>query len=612
MPKSPPAPYQLDLESYELRRGDGVRVNLERQPMELLIFLVERKGRLVTRKELAAHLWGDGIVVETEPAINNAVRKIRTALHDSPEKPKHLETVVGKGYRFIGEIEVIGLPVQPAPAAPPAASRWLTVRVIGMIVAVLAAALALGLGWGKFTRSPIRSIAVLPLDNLSGDPGQGYFADGLTDELTTNLARIGSLRVIARTSTKRYASRLMPVHQIARELGVDAVVEGSIVRSGNRVRVNAQLIDGRNDTHLWAQHYERDLGDILELQDSVALDIASQVNASLSPEARGAMGSHHKVKPAAYEAYLRGRAEIEKEAPESLPKSAVFFRHAIELDPVYAAAHAGLADSYSLMANFGEMTPREAFPQAEVSARKALELDPLLPESHAAVAFIKHHFHWDWQGAEAEYRRSVELTPGFSRAHLRYAWYLSECGRHPEALAEIQKARESDPLSLTIRTNVGGVFYYWRRYDDAIREFLDVLAIDPNRAMAHYGLGLAHEQKHMYPEAVADYERGNALTGLDGGFGLASAYAGSKRTADARRLLVALEKPPANSLIPWYFIAGIYGAMGDRDRAFSCLDKAYANRDFLLTDLKVDPRMDPLRADPRLARMLALIGLHDR
>ncbi|MBZ5625243.1 MAG: winged helix-turn-helix domain-containing protein [Acidobacteriia bacterium] len=238
--------YQLDLDRYELRRGDGVKVKLERQPMEMLIFLVERRGRLVTREELIARLWGDGVAVETEPAINNAVRKIRTALRDSPEKPTHLETVVGKGYRFIGDLEVVGAAVQAEPP-PPSRTRRLpaAARLPLALAALLAAGLALWLGWGRFTRGPIRSIAVLPLQNLSGDPGQGYFADGLTDELTTNLARIGSLRVISRTSTLRYTDHRKSMGQIARELSVDAVIEGSVVRSGNRVRVTAQLIDGR-------------------------------------------------------------------------------------------------------------------------------------------------------------------------------------------------------------------------------------------------------------------------------------------------------------------------------------------------------------------------------
>ncbi len=613
MPRPPLGPYQLDLGRYELRRADGIKVKLERQPMELLIFLVERKGRLVTRDEVVAHLWADRVVVETEPAINNAVRKIRAALRDSPDKPVHLETVVGKGYRFIGDMEVIGTVAAPVAKPPPPAPVAHTVaRLAVAATAVLVATLVVWLVWGRHSRGPIRSIAVLPLENLSGDPGQNYFAEGLTDELITDLARIGSLRVISRTSTTRYAGRGLAMSQIARELGVDAVVEGSMVRSGNRIRVTAQLIDTRTDSHLWAQHYERDLGEILELQDSVALDIATQVNASLTAETRNALGSRHKVRPEAYEAYLRGRAEIEKQTPPSLRKSASFFRQAIELDPLWAAGHAGLADSYSLMVNYSVLTPAEAFPPAEASARKALDLDPLLPEPHASLALIKHHYHWDWAGAESEYRRAVELTPGFSMAHLRYAWYLSDCGRHEEAFAQIQEARNTDPLSLIIRSNVGRVLYFWRRYDDAIREYRNVLAIDPTRVWARVSLGATYEAKRMYPEAIAEYTRANELAGWSGGSGLASAYAASGRERDARRVLVEVEQPGDNGLLSWYFIACTYGTLGDLQQAFAWLDRAYQNHDYFLTELQADPRVDSLRSDPRFGRMLAQIGLRER
>ncbi|MBZ5625244.1 MAG: tetratricopeptide repeat protein [Acidobacteriia bacterium] len=345
------------------------------------------------------------------------------------------------------------------------------------------------------------------------------------------------------------------------------------------------------------------------MQDSVALDIASQVNANLTAEVRGALGSHHTVKPEAYEAYLRGRGEIEKQTQASIRKSAGYFQQAIDLDPFYAAGHAGLADSYSLMANYSVITPREAFPRAEAAARKALEMDPLLPEPHASLAVIKHHFYWDWSGAEAEYRRAVELVPGFSMAHLRYAWYLSDCGRHEEALAEIRKARDSDPLSLIIRNNVGRVFYFWRRYDDAIRELQNILAIDPNRIFARFLLGAAYEQKRMYAEAIAEYRRGEELMGISGGTGLASTYAASGRTSDARRLLVELEKVPENGVVDWYYIAAIYGTLGDKQQAFAWLERAYENRDYFLTQIRVDPRMDPLRSDPRFARLLVRIGM---
>lgn len=624
MAKPPPETYQLDLARYELRRGDGVKVKLERQPMELLILLAGRKGTLVTRDEVAARLWPVGISVDTEPAINNAIRKIRAALRDSPEQPTHLETVVGKGYRFIGDLDVIGpepplpkpppefsvvsdLPAQAAPVTP---NRRLTLALAG--IAVLLAGIAGSAVWRTSNRGAIRSLAVLPLQNLSGDPGQDYFADGITDELTTDLAKIDSLRVISRSSTLQYAEHRKAAPQIARELNVDSVLEGSVVRVGNKVRVTAQLIDARRDAHLWAQSYERDLGEILDLQDTVARDIASQVRARLSPETRGAFSSHRPVNPEAYEAYLRGRNELGKQSKEAIRKSVQYFQRAIDLDPFYATGYAGLADAFSLMANYGVIPEKEAFPRAEAAARKALDLDPLLGEAHASLGFAEHHFDWNWAGAETEYRRAIQLSPGFALAHLRYAEYLSNSGRHEEAIREINKARDLDPLSLTIGNNVGRVLFFARRYDDTIRQMKAVLSLYPDRVWARVHLANAYDQQQKYPEAIAEFQRVKALLGGDG-IGLANAYAAAGQAAAARRILRNAETPSPDKPggLDWFFIAGVYTALGDKDKAFNWLDQAYDNRDFYLTELKVTPSLDPLRSDPRMKALYRKIGLQD-
>jgi TolB-like protein/DNA-binding winged helix-turn-helix (wHTH) protein/Flp pilus assembly protein TadD len=605
--------YQLDLRRYELRRADGNRVKLERQPMELLIFLVERKGQLVTRDQVAAKLWPDGITVDTVPAINNAIRKIRTAFHDSAENPKHLETVVGKGYRFVGDLEVIKIgpaeavaPPAPAVPAPPRRRRWLLLAASAVVL--IAAGSLTRLLW-RAPAAPIRSLAVLPLQNLSADPAQNYFAEGITDELTTNLAKIGSLRVISRTSTMQYAGNHKPMRQIAEELHVDAVLEGSVVRSGNKIRVTAQLIDGRRDSHLWAQSYERDLGDVLELQNSIALDIASHVNAVLSPQERGALTSHHSVAPEAYEAYLHGRSEAGKQTQEGLRNAVRDFRRATEADPLYGAGYAGLADAFSLMANYGVLPPRSAFPRAEAAARKAVELDPSSAEAHASLAFIRLHYNWDWSGAEAEYKRALQLSPGFALAHLRYAEFLSNAGRHSEAIHEIGRAHDSDPLSLTIDNNIGRIFYFARQYDDTIREMQSVLALHPERMWARVFLGLAYAQKHMFADAIAEFERASELTGGDPGVGYAYALAAAGKNDGARRILHDyVEVPSESGTLDFVWIAGVYTALGDKDRAFAWIDKAYENRDFFLTYVGVDPQLDPLHSDPRFARLLDRIG----
>jgi TolB-like protein/predicted Zn-dependent protease len=478
----------------------------------------------------------------------------------------------------------------------------------GVAVLLAAGTLAWRAPWRTAT-APIRSIAVLPLQNLSGDPSQNYFAEGLTDELTTNLARIGSLRVISRTSTLQYGENRKPMLQIGRELNVDAVIEGSVVRSGNRVRVTAQLIDARRDVHLWAQSYERELGGILELQDFVARDIATQVKASLSPEASAAFASHPMVNPEAYEAYLRGRNELGRQTEEAIRNSVQHFQRAIDLDPLYATAYAGLADSFSLMANYQVLPPKEVFPRAGAAARKALALDPASAEAHASLAFAKHHFDWDWPGAEAEYQRAIQLGPSYPMAHLRYAGYLSNAGRHEEAIREIGRARQLDPLSLTVASNVVQVLFYARRYDDAIREVQSQLALNPDRIWSHVLLAFAYTQKRMYPQAIAECEQAIKLRGDGPGVSLAQAYALAGQAQPARRALRELEKPDAAGMVDWFFIAGVYTALGDREQAFAWLEKAYENRDFFMTYLNVYPFLDALHSEPRFVRLQERVGL---
>jgi TolB-like protein/DNA-binding winged helix-turn-helix (wHTH) protein/Flp pilus assembly protein TadD len=621
--------YQLDLCRYQLRRADGVRVKLERQPMELLILLVENKGRLVTREQVASKLWTHGVYVETEPAINNAIRKIRTALHDSAEGPRYLETVVGKGYRFIGELEVISGPT-PAPAntaivdpaialtngtspAVPAVKNSRSLLAISTLAIVLAAAGTIGWAiWRSSTSAvpgPIRSIAVLPLQNLSGDPSQDYFAEGITDELITSLAKIGTLRVISRTSTMQYAVHRTPMSRIVKDLNVDAVVEGSIVRAGSKVRITAQLIDARHDSHLWAQSYDRDLGDILELQRTVALEIAARVRANVGAQDRGALPALRRVNPEAYEAYLRGRNELGKQKGVAFREGARYFQQAIDLDPFYAAAYSGLSDSFSLMANYAVLAPKDAFPRAEAAARRALDLDPSSAEAHAVLGLAKHHFDWDWPGAEAEYRHAIQLAPELATAHLRYAEFLSNSGRHDEAIREVGKAHEADPLSLVIASNVGRILFYARRYDAAILELQKILMLDPNRAWARIHLALAYTAKHMYPEAIAEFKRAGALLGIEGGVGLAQAYALSGQIDAAKSILRGgVEEPNEAGVWDWVLIASVYEALGDRDAAIGWLEKAYENRDFLLTYLKVYPFLDSVRADPRCVRILDRVG----
>ena len=607
---------RVDVSRYELSLN-GKRVKLERQPMDLLILFVQRKGELVTREEIIDKLWGKNVFVDVDSSINSAVRKIRTVLGDDPADPRYLETVVGKGYRFVGEVEVVGLErgtiPSSAPVPPLAAAKRMQHGLLagGTLVVVLVAG---AWGWVRWRQSiaaaagPIHSIAVLPLANLSGDPSQEYFADGMTDELTTDLAKISALRVVSRTSAMRYRDAHEPVQQIAQELKVDALIEGSISRSGNRVRITAQLIDVRSDRHLWAESYERDLSDVLDVQSAVALEIAHQVRATLTPAEREALAAHNTIVREAYDAYLRGRKELGKQRQEALRKGLEYFQLAIALDRLYAPAYAGLADSYSLLANYSALPPLEAFPKAKSAAMKALELDHNLAEGHIALAYVKHHFDWDWAGAEEEYKAALQLDPNNAITHLRYAELLSNSARHDEAIREIRLAHELDPLSLVIQSNIGRLLYYAHRYDEAIPELKQVLAADPHRVFARVHLAECYEQKGMYPESFAEMKTVRAEFHGQEGIGDAHLFASMGKIQDARRILKYEEQPPPDGAQNWQFIAGVYARLGEKDRAFQWLDQGYQNRDFFMTFVKTDPAMDPLRSDPRFAALVKKIG----
>ena len=626
--------FQLHLSRYELRENGRV-VRLERQPMDLLILLAQKPGELVTREEIAEKFWGKNVFVEADHGINNMVRKLRVALRDDTDNPRFLETVVGKGYRLVGPIEVIARPqaqaesLPAAQAAPVEASQAQRPQLTGpvtpvpaakksnawKIVATAALLVALVVGWQFLMhrsqaayagRARFHTLVVLPFENLSAEPGQDYFADGVTDELTTELAKDGSFQVISRTSARQYHSVHQPLAQIAKDLGADVVVEGSVVRSGNRVRVTAQLIEAATDHHLWAETYERDLGELISIQDSVAAQIAQRIQASYSSTSGAKRVTHKNVAPAAYDAYLRGRHFLTLQNADALKKALAEFQTAIDLEPTYAPAHAGLADTFDLFANYYVMPPKEAFPLAEAAAAKSLAIDETLAEPHASLGFARHHFDWDWAGAEKEYKRALELSPSYSTAHLRYADLLSSLGRHDEAIAEIRKAQELDPLSLVIGSNQGRLLYNARRYDEAIETLRKNLDLDPKRGFSHLYLGMAYEQKNSAREAEEEFNRATALLNFDYNLSLAHLYAATGRRAEAKKILDLANRAEDRE---WFFTAGVSAALGDKDEAFRRLEKAYEERDFFLVTLKISQLMDPLRNDPRYAAQLARVHL---
>jgi len=451
----------------------------------------------------------------------------------------------------------------------------------------------------------IESIAVLPLANLSGDPEQEYFADGMTDALIAELGQIGSLRVISRTSVMQYKGAKRPLPQIAKELNVDAVIEGSVVRSGNRVRITAQLIGVVPERHLWARNYERDLRDVLTLQSEVAQAIANEVKIKLTPQEQARLARARPVSPEAHEAYLRGRYHWNLRTEDGLKKSLGYFQQAIEKDPAYALAYAGLADSYVILAD-GVMAPREAYPRGKAAAFKALEIDETLAEAHAPLGAAREAYDWDWVGAEKEYKRAIELNPGYATAHQWYAMYLSEMGRHNEAIAETKRAQELDPLSLIINVHGGYIFFFARQYDEAIAQCRRTLELNPGFYQAHVYLGWPYEQQKLYAQAISEYQKAIALEPGNPALAaeLARACAAAGKRTEALKVISQLKELSKQRYVSPYLMAQIHAALGDIDQACAWLEKAYEERSGELCTLKVDPRNDPLRSAPRFQDLL--------
>ena len=631
--------YEVSLQSGEVRKS-GLRIRVQQQPMKLLEILLERPGEVVSREELRGRVWTNESFGDFDQALNIAIAKLRSALEDSAENPRFIETLPKRGYRFIADVSVVDAdphPKKPASSAgelpgsqeektgpgheiqgdglttvPVAPKRRLrpTRRVIVALALVLSLSILAAWLFRSRGRAPmgIRSLAVLPLENLSGDASQGYFADGMTDELITDLSQISALRVISRTSVMVYKGARKPLPQIARELNVDAVVEGTVLRSGDQVRITAQLIEASTDKHLWSQSYEGELRDTLALQNRVARAIADQIRINLTPQEQAALKNVKVVNPEAYESYLKGRYFWNKRTADGLKVALAYFNQAIEEDPKYAQAYSGLADTYALLGDwqYAVMTPKEAFPKAKAAAIKALELDSTLGEAHNSLAFILDGFDWDLDSAGKEFRRAIELNPGYATAHHWYAWHLSLLGRYDEAIAEMRKAENLDPLSLIINADLAELLVLAHSYDESIRQSRKTIEMDPNFALAHNQLAQAYLQKHMYDEAVAELQKAVQLSGgSPTSANLACAYALSNKRNEAVRILNDLKTRSTRNASE---IALMYvSVLGDTDQAMNWLEKGYEER-FNPTVL-LRPGFDPLRSDPRFQNLVHRIGL---
>ena len=409
----------------------------------------------------------------------------------------------------------------------------------------------------------------------------------------------------------QYRGVKKPLPEIARELGVDAVVEGSVLRSGDRVRITAQLIDARTDRHLWAESYERDLRDVLTLQSEVARAVASEINAQLTPQEKARLAAARPVNPEAHEAYLIGRFYWNKRTEEGLEKARAYFQQALEKDPNYAPAYSGMADYYNVLPFYSRFSPQDVFPKARAAAQKALELDETLAEAHASLAYTKAYYDWDWAGAEKEFKRALELNPSYDGAHQAYSRMLAVRGRLEEAVAEMQRADELDPLSLLPKGNLAMLSYFAGRYDEAIKQLQKTLELDPNFPVAYWGIGLAYEQKGMYREALESFQKAQALAGSSSNVkgSLAHAYAVLGNRREAGKIIAEFKEQSKQKYISSYHLALIYAGLGEKDAAFEWLQKAYEERSTLLAYFGMDPRMAPLRDDPRFQDLLRRMNL---
>ncbi len=553
--------FELDIDAGELRR-EKTPIRLQPQPFKVLALLVRRAGELVSREELQKQIWTHDTFVDFDQGLNYCIRRIRSALGDDADKPSFVETVPRRGYRFVAPVAEI--------STVPAGERRVT-------------------------------MAVLPFENLSGIEEEDFFSDGLTEEMITQLSRLNPQRlgVIARTSAMTYKRTDKSIDVIGRELGVSYILEGSVRRGANRVRVSAQLIQVRDQTHLWARSYDRGVGDMLALQSEVAHAIADEIRVQLTPAERGRLARVQPLDAAAYEAYLKGRYFWNRRSRKSLEKSVRNFQQAIEIDPGYAAAYAGLADVHLSQFDYNYIRARDAFSLASQAVLDALRLDETLAEPHTSLGHLRFH-QFDWESAERQFGRAIELNPGYAAAHFYYGNLLAALGRFDEAVAEASRALELDPISASAIKNVMFILYLARRYEQAMGMVNDAFEIDPDFTALYYQQGLIHERRREYRRAIEAFEAvggtGPSNTVL-AAIGYTQAMSGD--SGGATEVLKRLEEASTREYVSMYDLALLCLALGDLERTFTFLSRAYDDHSSFLPFLRVDARFDAVRSDPR-------------
>jgi len=565
--------FEVDLRSGELYKH-GLKIKLQDKPFQVLATLLERPGNVVTREELRQKLWSEGTFVDFEHSINIALNKLRAALGDSARNPRFIETLARHGYRFLAPVN---------------------------------RRLQASLSSGKIM------LAVLPFDDLSHDPGQDYFSEGLTEEMITQLGRMHPRRlgVIARTTAMRFKGTDKRADQIGQDLGVSYILEGSVRRTPDRVRITAQLIQVSDQTHLWAETYDRKLSDVLDIQRDVAKRIAKSLAVELIPDQQMALSRASTRDSQAHEAYLKGRYFWNKRTEEEIKKAIAYFEQAIARDSGYALAYTGLCDCYETLALYGGFPPGVAAARSRVAASKALEIDDNLAEAHTSLAFANLLFDWDWLGAEREFKRALDLNPNCVTGHHWYGLFLALMGRFEEAFVQMKHSLELDPLSLVLNSHVGWFLYYAHRFEQAVGQLRKTLEIDPHFPLTIYFLGLNFLQKGRIDEAIAEFHTAQRLSGGHPAAlaGLARAHGQAGRKTEGQQFLDRLRSLAKSRYISPYLVASAWMGLGDKGQAIDCLEKAFQERSGWMAHLKVDPVFDGLRTDARFENLLERVGL---
>ena len=616
-------PYRLDPGERTLLRGNEA-VTLPPKAFDTLVLMVRNSGRLMEKDELIRTLWPDSFV--EDGSLSNNIFVLRKALG---EDPQYLETVPKRGYRFVGAVRCLPewerghreeKEFQASPSAAVAAdakampfSRGRAVWGIGALVLLI---LLAAVGWyyrnAWLNRGGIHSVAVLPFENASGDPNADYLSDGMAETLIDSLSHLPHLKVMSRDSAFQYRGKGMDAHTVGQALGVQAVFKGRVVRRGDMLTISAELIDARDNSHLWGQQYSRKPSEIFALQEEIAREITSALRVRLTGEEEKRLGKEYTANSEAYESYLKGRYWWNKQTEEGFRKGIEYFEQAIAKDPGYALADVGLADCYISLADSGLVPANEGYSKAREWAEKALKLDDTLAAAHASLASVKTDYEWDWAGGEKEARRAIELNPNDAELHAVYADLLQTTGRLDESVQETKRALELDPLSINYNIALEFEYFLARRYDEAIEQGTKTLELDPKYIPAFYVRGVSYIKKSMYKEAMAEFEKAISFSPNDlGGLtGLGYGYAVTGKRADAERVLARLNELSRQEFVSPVWMAKIYSGLGDKDKAFDALERAYEDRSIVtVAFIKTNPMLDPLRSDPRFTELLRRTNL---